>query len=126
MFDSGRATWWPRRLIKDCRTLLEEVGLAAGSTPRSRTPAALASVAATDSGVDQDPVLQTGLDVEPAPESAIEEVLAGSEWDPLTHLAREPEVPPDLQAIAARREELLVEGRRRWQAYVSRSQLSEH
>ncbi|KAL8283671.1 hypothetical protein RQP46_005466 [Phenoliferia psychrophenolica] len=124
MFDSGLATWWPRRLVKDCRGLLEEVGLAATASPRhSRTPA-LTVVAGTTSdsaAAAVESALQPTLEEDPEQATAIEIVLAGSEWDPTTRQAREPAVPPDLVALAARQEALLVEGHRRWQAFLTRS-----
>ncbi|KAM0756140.1 hypothetical protein T439DRAFT_21784 [Meredithblackwellia eburnea MCA 4105] len=138
MFDTGLATWWPRRLARDCRAMLEEVSLAAGETPRNpRSPAG--GVVGTDdrnsigeeSGSVDAPNGTAGVVSSKSqltvPDLLLGDALANSEWDPTRRRRTSIDefVPSSASQDSgvdsrARSEELLVEGRRRWQAYVSR------
>ncbi|KAK4699693.1 hypothetical protein P7C70_g6565, partial [Phenoliferia sp. Uapishka_3] len=124
MFDSGLATWWPRRLVKDCRGLLDEVGFSPGNSTPRRTKSLLTTTVGTSRPSDGPSDADVGPEVEQdnPPEIVLATVLANLSRDLGSRVAKEPEIPPDLVAIEARREELLNEGRRRWQAYVKRTQ----
>lgn len=118
--DSETLEWWPRRLARDCRGLLEEVGFALGATPTSSLTPGYREGGA--SGAGQAEGLPMGLGVEGGPEgearTSLEEALgvvrAAGERNAGVAARR------DTKAAAARREELLVEGKKRWEAYRRR------
>lgn len=120
MFDSGLASWWPRRLVKDCRGLLEEVGIAAGTTPRSPTTPVVGDAAAADEVETFERALGRGRqDLAPATESNAPKT---SQLNATGTKAGEPYAVKDDLASVAKREELLAEGRRRWEAYLKRGE----
>lgn len=116
--DSGAIEWWPRRLVRDCRGLLEEVGFV--------TAGGGVGVEGAGGGGEAGVRGELGIGgrgggMEGSTHSSLEEALemvragGGGIDRPAVTLARK-----DSKTSAARREELLVEGKKRWDAYRRR------
>lgn len=117
--DSGAIEWWPRRLVRDCRGLLEEVGFVL--TPREGTGGVGVERLGGGERSAGGEMGLSGNAGEGAANSSFEETLGvvraggGGVERPAVTLARRESKPS-----AARREELLVEGKKRWDAYRRR------
>lgn len=92
-------SWWPRRLARECRCVLEEMGLLMGTTPMpsSRTPVSV----------------PPNLDVA---EESLEETEEAAE---------ENGDPHESATVVARKAELMDQGRKRWEEW-RRKQSLEH
>ncbi|GAA5856353.1 hypothetical protein JCM8547_000883 [Rhodosporidiobolus lusitaniae] len=106
----GRVEWWPRRLAKDCRALLEEAGLPTGTASTVWLLAAQ---------------LQQDEEGEAGGAGGGKGMLPGVGPPGRTPGLSGGEEDAGVDRDASRREELLKQGKRRWEEYRDRQTLLE-
>jgi hypothetical protein len=114
-YDQGvpDADWWPRRLARDCREILEEVRHASG-VATEEAPGIAESKETDSSGDNKSSTNGSPLTaIESRSSSVLEHPLDGSTAKGILS---------ESKIAAARKEELLEEGKRRWAAYRKRQQ----
>ncbi|KPV78221.1 uncharacterized protein RHOBADRAFT_50715 [Rhodotorula graminis WP1] len=108
--------WWPRKLARDCRSLLDEAGLPTGQGSATQTVWALATR------------LSEEADARPSPSSVAPP--ASSPTSPASSSAFEPRGTrssgPGPALSDARRDELLLQGKARWEEFRERQSHLEH
>ncbi|GAA5907764.1 hypothetical protein JCM8208_005512 [Rhodotorula glutinis] len=107
--------WWPRKLARDCRSLLDEAGLPTGQGSATQTVWALATR------------LSEEADARPSPASAAPP--ASSPTSTGSSTAFEPRGTRGGSGPAlsdARRDELLLQGKMRWEEFRERQSHLEH
>lgn len=104
--------WWPRRLARDCRALLEEAGLPTGQGTAAQTVWMLAAQLSEREEGSED----AGEDTPPPSLTAGAPGPAGAGLGAEALDARGAQGRPS----AARKEELLQQGKQRWEKYRER------
>ncbi|GAA5969062.1 hypothetical protein JCM11641_007455 [Rhodosporidiobolus odoratus] len=105
---SASPDWWPRRLARDCRTLLAEAGLPTGTGPAAWL---LAAHLQGDKGNE-------------TTRGGGEEGQGGTEG-PVQQLPRTLQADPSAPMSEERKEELLQEGKQRWADYRAKQSVLE-
>ncbi|GAA5828093.1 hypothetical protein JCM11251_002585 [Rhodosporidiobolus azoricus] len=119
----GRETsaWWPRRLARDCRALLEEAGLqvGTGATAASSVSWLLAAQWAAEGG-EEGAGAEEGGAVPPHPSAGLTGAGRGVVFRREGDLTLSSEDGANGGRSEARKEQLLMQGKERWEAYKAK------
>lgn len=109
-YDPSWSEWWPRRLARDCRAVLDELGF----------PTTMLTVFATPLEEDDKAILGyvTPPITPPTQSKPVVDALLGGGEDSTNQILSKKTSDGDVSK-KKRQEELLVEGQRRWQAYLA-------